>query len=79
MLESIFPQGPYSGGSMNPARSFGPALYNWNWDSQWLYWVAPLSAALITSVSFRMIFYKEPIRVERNVEEHPLRDIKNNV
>ena len=43
---------------MNPARSFGPALYNWNWDNHWIYWVAPSSAGLIASVMFRLGFYK---------------------
>ena len=34
--------GPISGGSMNPARSLGPALAAWNWDSHWVYWFGPL-------------------------------------
>jgi len=71
--------GPYSGGSMNPARSFGPALYNWNWEYQWIYWVAPMSAAAITAFAFRMIFYREPVRVERAGEETPLQETKNHV
>lgn len=68
--------GPFSGGSMNPARSFGPALYNWNWDKQWLYWSAPLSAALLSAVSFRMIFYKGETKPAS--EELPLCDKTRN-
>ncbi|XP_070497261.1 lens fiber major intrinsic protein-like isoform X2 [Chironomus tepperi] len=71
--------GPYSGGSMNPARSFAPALYNMNFTAHWIYWVAPMLSALITSVTFRMVFYREAPKELTKPEEIPLRDAKNNV
>jgi aquaporin Z len=41
--------GPISGGAMNPARAFAPALIVWNFDYQWIYWVAPILGGIIAA------------------------------
>ena len=38
---------PVSGTSMNPARSFGPALVSGHWSTYWAYVAGPLLGALI--------------------------------
>lgn len=45
LFEVLF-AGPASGASMNPARSFGPALVSGTWRHQWIYLAGPLIGAV---------------------------------
>ena len=53
-LNSIF-GGPISGASMNPARSFGPALAAWNWGEHWIYWTAPFVGAGLGALVYDVV------------------------
>jgi len=41
---------PLTGASMNPARSFGPALVSWDWDGHMIYWLGPYCGCVIGTV-----------------------------
>jgi aquaporin Z len=51
----VWLEAPISGTSLNPARSFGPALVSWIWSYHWLYWVAPIIGALLAVGAFRLL------------------------
>lgn len=56
--------GPMTGGSMNPARSFGPAVASGIYEAQLLYLLAPLTGALIAAVLYEYLFMRrgrEPV------------------
>ena len=38
---------PFSGSSVNPARTFGPGLVGGEWEDAWIYYVAPLLGAVL--------------------------------
>jgi aquaporin Z len=51
----VWLEAPISGTSLNPARSFGPALISWVWHDHWLYWLAPPLGALLAVGAFRLL------------------------
>lgn len=53
---NILVAGPFSGGSMNPARSFGPAVASGNFAGIWIYWVGPLIGGGLAGLIYSNVF-----------------------
>ena len=53
-LDALF-GGPITGASMNPARSFGPALVAGEWHSFWIYLAGPVAGAAVGAFAYQLV------------------------
>ncbi|XP_053312028.1 aquaporin-2-like [Spea bombifrons] len=83
----------FTGCSMNPARSFGPALIKGHFTSHWVFWVGPMTGAIFGSLIYNYILFpadKTPLDIlsilrgtfdpehEREREEHRKQSVELN-
>lgn len=52
----ILAGGPVSGGALNPARAFGPALVASFWKAHLVYWVGPLAGGALAGWLYPRVF-----------------------
>jgi glycerol uptake facilitator-like aquaporin len=71
----ILAGGPLTGASMNPARSFGPALVanqSKLWAQQWVYWVGPILGGVGAACVYHLFIWP---RDEKTGAEPPAADV----
>ena len=49
---NILIAGPLTGGVMNPARAFGPALVSGVWKDHWIWWAGPLLGGALAALIY---------------------------
>uniref|UniRef100_A0A8D0GQP5 Aquaporin-2 n=1 Tax=Sphenodon punctatus TaxID=8508 RepID=A0A8D0GQP5_SPHPU len=50
----------YTGCSMNPARSFAPAVIMGDFNDHWVFWLGPLTGAVVASLLYNYILFPNP-------------------
>jgi aquaporin NIP len=67
-LDALF-GGPVTGASMNPARSFAPALMAGEWRSFWVYVVGPVAGAGLGALAYQAVRGDGPSAASATIPE----------
>jgi glycerol uptake facilitator-like aquaporin len=55
VLASALAIGPLTGGVLNPARPFGPAVVALEFHGQFVYWIGPIVGAALAAVLWKLV------------------------
>jgi MIP family channel proteins len=59
VLVDVLVGGPLTGASMNPARTFGPALAGGFWQNDLVYWIGPIIGAAIAALLYEYVILRQ--------------------
>jgi len=49
----------FSGGALNPARVFGPAVVSGHFDYHYVWWIGPVSGAIVAGFLYSKVFKRK--------------------
>jgi MIP family channel proteins len=53
--------GPMTGASLNPARSFGPAVVSGVWSDHGVFWIGPIIGGVAGALLYERVFLRHPV------------------
>ena len=61
LAADILAIGPLTGASVNPARSFGPAVASGYFEAQVIFWAAPIAGGIVAALLYEYLFLRREI------------------
>jgi len=79
VLFGVMVGGPISGGSLNPARVFGPALASGHFANHYVWWIGPILGGVVAGYVYEFLFaekreellLKKPLEITRSLLRGP--------
>ena len=79
VLFGVMVGGPISGGSLNPARVFGPAIASGHFANHYVWWIGPISGGAVAGYVYEYLFaekrsellFRNPLEITRSLLRVP--------